>query len=80
MSKSKVKIELNQQGLQALLKSKEIEIMLKKRADEAVERCGEGYRAASYTMPTRAVARVSAVTRKAKRDNLQNNTILKSLK
>ena len=31
-------------------------------------------------MPTRAVARVSAVSIKAKLDNLKNNTILKALK
>lgn len=77
---SNVKIELNREGIRALLRSEEMQAMLHKTAAEAAARCGDGYEAGSYVMPTRAVARVSAVSARAKRDNLQNNTILKALK
>ena len=77
---SNVKIQLNRAGVRALLRSEEMQAMLPKIAAAAAARCGDGYEAGSYIMPTRAVARVSAVSAAAKRDNLQNNTILKALK
>lgn len=76
---SKTRIELNRAGVKALLRSDEMAALLRQKA-AAAARCGDGYEAGSYLMPTRAVARVGAVTSEAKRDNLEHNTILKALK
>ena len=72
---SKYKFELNRSGVRALLRSDEVKAILKSKADAAAQACGNG-----YLMQTRVVARVSAVSAKAKQDNLKNNTILKALK
>lgn len=77
---AKYKFELNRSGVRALLRSDEMAALLKARAEAAASRCGEGYEAGDYLMSTRAVARVSAVSAKARRDNRKNNTILKALK
>lgn len=77
---AKYKFELNRSGVRALLRSDEMKTMLKAKADAAAKACGDGYEAGSYVMPTRAVARVSAVSVQAKQENLGNNTILKALK
>lgn len=74
------KIELNRSGVRALLRSDETKAMLAKMASAAAARCGDGYQSGSYVMPTRAVARVSAVSVNARKNNLKNNTILKALK
>lgn len=74
------KFKLNRSGVRALLRSQEMKAMLKSKADAAAQACGDGYESGSYTMPTRAVARVSAVSVQAKQENLGNNTILKALK
>ena len=77
---AKCKFELNHSGVRELLRSDEMKAMLKAKADAAAKACGDGYQSGSYVMPTRAVARVSAATIEAKRDNLKNNTIVKALK
>lgn len=77
---AKYKFELNRSGVRELLRSDEMSSMLKAKADAAAQACGDGYASGSCVMPTRAVARVSAATIEAKRDNLKNNTILKALK
>lgn len=80
MSKSKVTVELNRAGVRAMLRSDEMKAMLEAKADAAAQACGAGYASAGYVMPTRAVARISAVSAEARRDNLKNNTILKALR
>lgn len=77
---AKYKFELNRSGVRTLLRSEEMKALLRSRADAAAQACGNGYEAGDYTMSTRAVARVSAVSVEARRDNLKNNTILKALK
>ena len=76
---SKYKFELNRSGVRALLRSDEVKAILKSKADAAAQACGNGYASGDYLMPTRVVARVSAVSAKAKQDTLKNNTILKAL-
>lgn len=76
---AKLKLELNRAGVRALLRSDEMAAMLRKTAAAAAGRCGTGYEASDYLMPTRTVARVGAATAEARRDNLENNTILKAL-
>lgn len=43
-------------------------------------RCGDGYTQDIYVGKNRANAMVSAETYQAKRDNLENNTILKAVR
>lgn len=76
---SKVKIELNSGNLRRLLRSKETKEMLVSQAEQVAARCGDGYEASAKLMPTREIAFVEAVTYKAKKDNLENNTILKAV-
>lgn len=47
----KVRIELNSPGIRALLRSPEMQAVLKDRADTVKDRCGDGYE--SYVAPTR---------------------------
>ncbi|MEG2394005.1 MAG: hypothetical protein RR825_00785 [Ruthenibacterium sp.] len=77
---SRVKIVLNGQGVRALLKSAEMLAICEAHAAAVRERCGAGYSVSRFTGKNRVNASVKAVTRKAKRDNMKNNTILKALK
>ena len=74
---SKVKIDLNRAGVRALLRSPEMQAVLRDRADTVKDRCGDGYE--SYVAPTRAVAVVETVSQKAYDDNSANNTLLKAV-
>ena len=77
---SKVQIQLNRQGVRSLLRSEEMRAVLKAKADDMAQACGDGYRSGLFFVPNRAVARVSAVSIKAKLDNLKNNTLLKAMR
>lgn len=74
---SKVKIDLNRAGVRALMRSPEMQAVLKDSADTVKDRCGDGYEA--YVAPTRAVAVVETVSKKAYDDNSANNTLLKAV-
>ena len=78
----KVRIELNSPGIRTLLRSPEMQAVLKDRADTVKDRCGDGYE--SYVAPTRAVAVVETASRKAYDDNSlnrqsANNPLLKAV-
>ena len=73
---SKIRIELNSSGIRALLRSPEMQAVLKDRADTVKDRCGDGYE--SYVAPTHAVAVAETASRKAYDDNSVNNTLLKA--
>lgn len=77
---AKYKFKLDKSGVRELLRSDEMKAMLKAKADATAKACGDGFESGSYVMPTRAVARVSAVTIEARQNDLKNNTILKALK
>lgn len=74
---SKVEIELNSEGVRALLRSPEMQAVLKQRADTIKGRAGKGYE--THVWRTRATVGVVAVTDQAIADNAANNTLLKSL-
>ena len=76
---SDVRIELNHDGIRTLLRSEEMKQVVEAEASRVQQKLGEGYEVSSYTGPGRVNASVSAVTAEAKRDNMQNNTILKAL-
>lgn len=77
---TKVCVELNSPAVRALLKSPEMEALLKEHADGIAARAGKGYAADTRQMGTRAIASAYTETLDAMRDNLKNNTLLRSMK
>lgn len=74
---SKVEIELNREGVRQLMRSPEMQAILKAQAETIKDHCGEGYEA--YVAQARAVAIVGTATEAAINDNSDNNTILKAV-
>lgn len=77
---NKVKFELNRDGVRQLMQSDEMMAVVRSYADKALSSLGADYEVTTMTGKTRVNAEVKAVTYKAKKDNLENNTILKSLR
>ena len=77
---SKIKFKLNRKGVAELLKSAAMQEVLNEYATGIRNRCGDGYTQDIYVGKNRANAMVSAETYQAKRDNLENNTILKAVR
>lgn len=77
---SNFKFVLNRKGVIELLKSSEMQSVLKAKAKAIAARCGSGYETDIYIGKTRANASVGAKTKKAKRDNYKNNTLLKAVR
>lgn len=74
---SKVRFELNSQGVQALLKGAEMQAILKGYGEQKASAAGDGYSSEVHVFQKRAVAHVFPDTPEAARDNLKNNTLLK---
>ena len=79
MSK-RVKFQLDPEGVRELLTSPEMMAICKEYADRAAGSLGAGYEVSTYTGPTRVNAEVAAMTYKARKDNSENNTILKAIR
>lgn len=77
---SEFRFELNRKGVRQLLKSDEMRAGLKEVSGSIRQRLGDGYATDSKLMSTRAVASVYAKTPEARKDNQENNSILKALK
>lgn len=76
---SKIKFELNRDGVRALMQSSEAQALILEKAEEIRDRCPDiGYEADVQVGKTRAVAMVKAATFEAKQDNFENNTLLKA--
>lgn len=75
----KTGFELNYEGVGQLLKSEEMKNICKSYADAAVRKLGDGYSVSTYTGTTRVNASVRAETFEARKENSQNNTILKAV-
>ena len=67
-------------GVRQLLQSPEMENALTGIAFAAQNRLGEGYKASYYKASTRVVAKVSAESPAARKENADTNSILKALK
>lgn len=76
---SRKTFELNSKGVRDLLRSDEMMQAVKAEADAAVASLGAGYEADTHTGMNRVNASVYAVSKAAKRENLQQNTILKAV-
>ena len=75
---SNVKFKLDKAGVRQLLQSQEMANVCRGHAENIRSRCGEGYEVSTYTGKTRVNASVFAATPDARRDNAQNNTLLKA--
>ena len=77
---SNLKFELNRKGVADLMKSKNMQDVLKKHATNIKNKSGSGYEQDIHVGKNRANARVWASSEQAVRDTYKNNTLLKSVK
>lgn len=75
----RVKVKLNIGGVGQLLKSEEVQKMLREYGSATLNRVGDGYELEEGQTLHRAKCTVRAKSYKAKRDCLKNNTLLKAL-
>ena len=75
-----VRIELNREGVRELLRSDEMKSICEGHANAALTRLGDGYETSSMVGKNRVNAEIKAVSYKAKKDNMENNSILKALR
>lgn len=76
---SKFVFKLNWPGLKELMRSEEMRSVLKEYATSVKDYAGEGYEVVEYMGKSRRNTMVHARTKKAFKDNLENNTLLKAL-
>lgn len=76
---AKAKIELNSAGVRALLKSQEMMDLVSGIAYSAQNRLTSGYEVSTHVGKNRVNARVETKTYLARRDNLNNNSLLKAV-
>lgn len=76
---SSVRVVLNSKGIREFLLAPETAAVLAEQASAIAQRCGDGYETDAHNTAGRAVASVYTASDAAKRDNLDNNTILRSL-
>ena len=74
-----IKVELNHTAVGELLKSSEMQGLVKSYADEIAKRAGEGYASDTYNAGSRVIASAYTETEEAMEDNLENNTLLKAM-
>lgn len=77
---AKLKVVLNRAGVRELMQSPEMQAILKEHADATAAALGEGYEVTTRVGKNRANAEVAAVTYQTRKDQLENNTILKALR
>lgn len=75
---SKVNFKLNRAGVRQLLQSQEAMNVVTPYAYAIRSRCGEGYEVTYMVGKTRVNASVAPMTAEARRDNYENNTLLKA--
>ncbi|MBM6615630.1 hypothetical protein JTF06_12110 [Desemzia sp. RIT804] len=77
---SKMQFKLNSSGVSSLLKSAEMQNVLSKQASAIKNRCGEGYEQDIFVGKNRANAMVWADSYQARKENMENNTLLKAVR
>lgn len=77
---SKIKFEIISKGIVSLLKSNEMGDTLMIHADKIKGNLGAGYSAQKVMSSDRVKVFVKANSKKAQKDNLKNNSLLKALK
>lgn len=76
---SNVKIVLNSQGIQRMLKSPEVQALISEKVNNVAQRAGDGFVGDVRIGRRRTVGRVHATSLKAHKKNMKNNILLKAL-
>jgi len=76
---SKQKFVLNRAGVRELMQSDAMVNVLQSYASTAMASLGDGYETSTYVGRNRANVRIEAVTSAAKKENSDNNTLLKAV-
>ena len=76
---SRYKVKLNTAAVRNLLRSQEVANYCESIANNVVSRCGSGYSTDTYVGKNRVNVAVYPTTRRAARDNYDNNTLLKAV-
>lgn len=76
---SQAKLELDHDGIQQLLKSKEVEDVVHDKSREIAARLGSAYETDVKQMQTRVISSVFTTDKRAISDILENNTLLKAV-
>lgn len=74
------KFKLNREGIRSLLRSPEMAQILESRAKNIQNRCGDGYGVNVYAGRNRVNVSVQVKNKKAAKDNVKNNTLLKAVR
>ena len=77
---ARLKIKLNSAGVRELLKSQEIRNVVETEAAKKARQAGEGYSSEIHVGQKRLYANIFPETRKAVRDNFENNTLEKVIR
>lgn len=77
---SSVRIEIRDDGIQAILKGPEMQALVKELAEQKVSEAGEGYACSVKIGVKRCYANIYPETPEAKKDNLDNNTLEKIIR
>lgn len=73
------KVKLSYEGVGQLLRGEEMMQLMGHMGAETANRCGTGYDYRVHNTGQRQAVNVYPVTRAASKDNMENNTLLKSL-
>jgi 23S rRNA A2030 N6-methylase RlmJ len=73
------KFKLNRDGVRELMQSADAMGVVREYADQIRNRAGDGYEVSEYVGKTRVNASVYAATEEARKDNLENNTLLRAV-
>ncbi len=76
---SKFRFDLNSDGVKELLQSSGMQQIIRDAADKVQTKAGDGFESSVKVGKKRAYANIAATTYKARRKNLENNTLLKAL-
>lgn len=76
---SKFVFKLNRSGVAELMKSQAMQDVLSEHAKTIKDRAGDGYEQDIYIGKNRANAMVKTESFKARKDNSENNTLLKAV-
>lgn len=74
-----VKVVLNSAGIRDLLHSRGIESAILEAGNSVQQRAGENFGTVIYRMKTRSVVRVSAINAEGRKENRDDNVLLKAL-
>ena len=76
---SSIEFKLNRAGVREVLKSEGIMSILEGEAQARAAKAGSGYGVSTYVGKNRCNAEIRPETAAARRDNLRNNTLLRTL-